>query len=121
VHTPKVGQTKFGECTTECVHVGFAEDKKAYLLYNRECQQLFESHNVEFEEVDTREHITVDLDSDADGSITPGAKTGDQRRDRDQWITKRPQRPVETTIEMSPATPQSHWHPHHPFQPSYHP
>ena len=35
-HTLKVGQTKFGEWTTECVHVGFMEDKKVYLLYNRE-------------------------------------------------------------------------------------
>src|SRR5258705_10724908 len=77
VHTPKVGQTKFGERTTECVHVSFVEDKKAYLLYNRECQQLIKSHNVEFEEVDAREHITVDLDSDEDGSTTPGAETGD--------------------------------------------
>jgi len=32
---------------------------------------------VEFEEVDAREHITVDLDSDEDGSTTLGAKTGD--------------------------------------------
>src|SRR5258708_38916414 len=40
-----------------------------------------------------------------------------QGRDRDQWIPKRPQRPVETMIEMSPTTPQSRLHPHHPFQP----
>ena len=33
-HVPKVDQTKFGEHTVECVHVGFAEKKKAYLLYN---------------------------------------------------------------------------------------
>ena len=32
---------------------------------------------MEFKEVDAREHITVDLDSDEDGSTTPGAKTGD--------------------------------------------
>ncbi len=77
MHTPKVSQTKFGEWTTECVHVSFMEDKKVYLLYNRECQQLIKSHNVEFEEVDVREHITVDLDSDEDGSTTLGAETGD--------------------------------------------
>src|SRR5258705_12250286 len=35
-HTPKVDQTKFGECTIKCVHIGFAEEKKAYLLYSRE-------------------------------------------------------------------------------------
>src|SRR5258708_7971974 len=27
-HTPKVDQTKFGECTIECVHIGFAEEKR---------------------------------------------------------------------------------------------
>ena len=47
-----------------------------YLLYNRECQWLIESRNVEFEEVDMREHITVSLDSNEDGSTTLGAKTG---------------------------------------------
>src|SRR5258708_20391051 len=31
-HTPKVDQTKFGECTIECIHIGFAEEKKANLL-----------------------------------------------------------------------------------------
>src|SRR5258708_37813940 len=33
-----------------------------------------------------------------------------QGRDRDQQIPKRPQRPVEMMIEMSPAAPQSHIH-----------
>src|SRR5258708_9132896 len=35
-HTPKIDQTKFGEHSIECVHVGFAEEKKAYTLYSHE-------------------------------------------------------------------------------------
>ena len=35
-HTPKIDQTKFGECTIECIHIGFMEDKKAYRLYSCE-------------------------------------------------------------------------------------
>src|SRR5260370_40809689 len=30
-HTLKINQSKFGEHTTECVHVGFAEEKKGLL------------------------------------------------------------------------------------------
>ncbi len=32
-HTPKIDQLKFAECTIECIHVGFTEEKR----------QLFES------------------------------------------------------------------------------
>ena len=27
-HTPKIDQSKFGECTIKCIHIGFAEEKK---------------------------------------------------------------------------------------------
>src|SRR5260370_37423776 len=37
VHVPKVDQTKLSECTTKCIHIGFAEEKKVHLLYNCEC------------------------------------------------------------------------------------
>ncbi len=39
-HVPKTDQTKLGECSIECVHIGFAEEKRAYILYNHEqCMQ----------------------------------------------------------------------------------
>src|SRR5260370_41453168 len=41
-HIQRVHQTKFGECVAQCIHVGFAEEKTAYLLYNHECRKLFE-------------------------------------------------------------------------------
>ena len=50
-HVPKTDQTKLGERSIECVHIGFAEEKRAYILYNREQQRLIESWDVEFEEV----------------------------------------------------------------------
>src|SRR5260370_17906822 len=42
-HTQKINHSKFGECTIECIHIGFAEDKKAYLLYSCKCWKLFEA------------------------------------------------------------------------------
>ena len=62
-HTPKIDQTKFGERTVECIHVGFTEDKKAYTLYSRERRRLFESRDVEFEEGEDRERVQMDDDS----------------------------------------------------------
>ncbi len=59
------------ECTIECIHVRFAEEKRAYLLYSQEKRQLFESQDVEFEEVEGWERVTVDLDSDDDSFINP--------------------------------------------------
>src|SRR5260370_36517831 len=64
-HIPKVDQTKLGECSIECVHIGFAEEKRAYILYSHEWQCLIESRDVKFEEVENegRERITPDLDT----------------------------------------------------------
>src|SRR5260370_41698269 len=67
VHVTKVDQTKLSECTTECVHIGFAEEKQAYLLYNCECQWVFDSHNMEFKEVEGMERVTIDSDDSDDG------------------------------------------------------
>ena len=36
VHVLKTDQTKLGECSIECAHISFAEEKRAYILYNRE-------------------------------------------------------------------------------------
>src|SRR5258708_37870087 len=52
VHTPKVDQLKFMECTIKCIHVRFMEEKRAYLLYSQDKRWLFESQDVEFEEVE---------------------------------------------------------------------
>src|SRR5258708_27644222 len=98
-HTPKVNQTKFGECTIECVHIGFAQEKKEYLLYNRERCQLIESCNVEFEEIDVREHVTVELERDNYGN-----PEGGQRR-------------VQTIMLMFPIHLHNRLHPHQPFPP----
>src|SRR5258708_6533379 len=76
-HIPKVDQTKFGEHTIECMHIGFAEEKRAYLLYNRDRRWLIESCDVEFEEIDTKECITVELDSNEDEAAEHGEEAGD--------------------------------------------
>src|SRR5260370_764867 len=66
------------EFTIECIHVGFARERKAYLLYSREHQKLFELRDVEFEEVESREQVTVDSDSEVDeGDVPPCTRNGD--------------------------------------------
>ena len=64
-HIPKVDQTKLGECSIECVHIGFAEEKRAYILYSHERRCLIESRDVKFEEVENegQERITPNLDT----------------------------------------------------------
>ncbi len=64
-HIQKVDQTKLGECSIECVHIGFAEEKRAYILYSCKQQCLIESRDVKFEEVENegQERITPDLDT----------------------------------------------------------
>src|SRR5260370_37693502 len=49
-HTPKINQSKFSECSIECVQIGFAKEKKAYLLYSHACWRLSWSRHVEFED-----------------------------------------------------------------------
>src|SRR5258708_23089515 len=61
-HTLKIDQLKFTECTIECIHVGFAEEKRAYLLYSQDKRQLFEG-------VEGWEQVMVDSDSDNEGII----------------------------------------------------
>ena len=71
-HILKIDQTKLGECSIECVHTGFADEKRAYILYNCEQRWLIESRDVEFEEVEDRAHerVSADLDiSDDDPNI----------------------------------------------------
>src|SRR5260370_18420576 len=70
-HIPKVDQSKFMERTIECMHIGFAEEKRAYLLYSWEKRCLFELRDVEFEEIEGQERVTVDLASNDDSFIDP--------------------------------------------------
>src|SRR6266436_9812281 len=74
-HIPKVDQTKLSERTIECIHVGFVEEKRAYLLWNRERRRLIESWDVKFEEGDGEERVTVDSDSEDEGSVEPNNNT----------------------------------------------
>src|SRR5260370_19891388 len=46
-HIQRVDQTKFGEHAAYCIHVSFAEEKKAYLLYSHEHRKLVKSQDVE--------------------------------------------------------------------------
>ena len=71
LHTPKINQSKFSECSTECVHVGFAPKKSAYTLYNREKRHLFESRDVEFEEPEEQSQKDINSDSDEDETGDP--------------------------------------------------
>src|SRR5260370_21488781 len=74
-HIPKVDQTKLSERTIECIHVGFVEEKRAYLLWNRERRWLIESRDMKFEEGDGEERVTVDSDSEDEGSVEPNNNT----------------------------------------------
>ncbi len=112
-HTPKIDESKFMECTIECIHVGFAEEKRAYLLYSQEHRQLFESQDVEFEEVEGQEQVMVDLDSDDDGIIDPpSTENGDPEGGHmdetvDNDVANVPSSPVKEADhqDLSPGTP----------------
>src|SRR5260370_22850332 len=54
-HIQRPDQTKFGEHAAHCIHVGFAEEKRAHMLYSHEHRKLFESQDIEFEEVEDQE------------------------------------------------------------------
>ena len=76
-------QSKFSEHTTECIHIGFAEEKKAYLLYHHECRKIFESRDVEFEELEDWERVVVDSDSEEEEvKNPPNAGGGDPGGDK---------------------------------------
>src|SRR5260370_35235100 len=61
-HVQRVDQSKFGKCAIECIHVGFAQEKKAYILCSKEHKKLFELRDVECEELDAQEQVTIDSD-----------------------------------------------------------
>src|SRR5258708_29016251 len=110
-HTPKVDQTKFGERTIECIHIGFAEEKKAYLLYSREHRKIFELRDVEFEEIEGCEWVTVNSDSDDEGVLdAPNTGNGDPEREH---TVDAPSTPVEEVDhqEVQKTTPDTHTHP----------
>src|SRR5258708_26347422 len=74
-HIPKVDQTKLSEHTIECIHVGFAEEKRAYLLCNPQRRWLTESLDMSSEEADGDERVTVAADSEEEGSVEPNNNT----------------------------------------------
>jgi len=82
-HIPDKQQSgKFSERAIEGVHVGFAEDKKAYMVYNRDKRRLLESRDIEFEEGGEKERVVVELemendDDGGDGEV-PKEQEGDQ-------------------------------------------
>src|SRR5258708_9720435 len=101
------------ECTIECIHIGFTEEKRAYLLYSWEKRRLFESRDVEFEEIEGQEQVTVDLDSDNDSFIDPpSTENGDPEGGRtdgnvDNDIDNVPSPSVKEVDhqDLSPSTP----------------
>src|SRR5260370_37862561 len=76
MHVLKLDQTKLSECTIECDHIGFVEEKGVYLLYNHEHQQVFDSHNMEFNEEEGLERVTIDSEDDDDGDGDGGGESG---------------------------------------------
>ncbi len=44
-HPPKIDQSKFGECTIKCIHIGFAEEKR-HTYYTVMSTEKFSSHTM---------------------------------------------------------------------------
>jgi hypothetical protein len=75
-HPDKQQSSKLGEWA-EGIHVGFAEDKKAYMIYNWNKRRLLESRDIEFEEGDDKKRVVVELgikrvDNVEDGEVPKG-------------------------------------------------
>src|SRR5260370_13254961 len=83
----KIDQTKLSECTNECIHIGFAEEKRAYLLYSHEHCRVFESWDVEFEEAYGSERVTIGSD-DGDGNGNGGGEVPEELVDENGKIGK---------------------------------
>src|SRR5260370_15436462 len=99
-HIQRVNQTKFGECAACCIHVNFAEEKRAYLLYSCEHRKMFESWDVKFEEVEDWERVTVDSGSEeVEVKSPPNAGDGDPGGVK----SVRPLTAMMTTSLMPPA------------------
>src|SRR5258708_10345324 len=104
LHILKIDQSKLGEHSIECVHVGFALEKSAYMLYNREWRCLFKSQDVKFEEPEDRSRKNVDSDSDIDnfhGSSDPegGSKVLDHKEE------PKTSSDIEKSVHTSPQDP----------------
>src|SRR5260221_13926794 len=110
LHIPKIDQSELSEHSIECVHVGFALEKSAYMLYNREWRHLFESQDVKFEEPMDRSQIDVDSDSDIDnsnGSSDPegGSKALDHKEELK--TSSNVEKSIHTSPQDPPAPPHS--------------
>jgi hypothetical protein len=71
-HIPDTSRTtKFDARSHECIHIGFAEDKSAYLLYDRSTGKTHESCDVKFEEgAGESERVIVEVDLGDDEEVT---------------------------------------------------
>src|SRR5258705_8689900 len=84
--------------------------KKAYLLYSHECRKIFESCDVEFEEIEGCEWVTVDSDSDDEG-VLDAPNTGNSDPEGEHTVDA-PSTPVEEVDhqEVQKTTPNTHTH-----------
>ena len=90
--------------------MGSQKKKKAYLLYSHECRKIFKSHDVEFEEIEGHEWVTVDSDSDDEGVLdAPNTGNGDPE---EEHTVDAPSTPVEEVDhqEVQKTTPNTHTH-----------
>ncbi len=62
VHIPAAKRTKFGAKSLECVHLGYSENKKAYILLHRPTNRIIESRDVFFDEGATSGQSRVVID-----------------------------------------------------------
>src|SRR5258708_7971971 len=84
--------------------------KKAYLLYSHERRKIFESCDVKFEEIEGREHITVDSDSDDEGVLdAPNTRNGDPEGEHTVDAPSTPMEEVDHQ-EVQKTTPDTHTH-----------
>ena len=50
MHIPDAKRSKFDAKSIECVHLGYAEHKKAYILLHKPSNRIVESRDVHFDE-----------------------------------------------------------------------
>ena len=63
-HVPKEKHQKLDKKTMECIHVGYSEHKKAYLLIHRSSGRIVESRDVHFDEGELAEPTRVRIETE---------------------------------------------------------
>jgi hypothetical protein len=80
-HVPaRLRKDKFDSHSRECIHIGYADGMRAYLLYDPKTKQVFESRDVKFDEGagEEPERILVELDDDV---VAAGESRGISQKD----------------------------------------